>query len=295
MYNLRKIMKKIFFIICVFFFVIPQPTEALTSVQRNSLLQQIEILQSEIRLLRSLLRNMQLEQEITATSYLVINITDNSVVLGKNVNQIHSIASLTKLMNAIIAKEYIKMNESMVLTEEMLLPFGHSPALYLGLRITAQNLLKASIIQSTNDSAESLANFLVKNKFLDLMNQKTKELGMKNTIFYDVHGLSLENQSTANDLSKLITYIYKEHPDILEITRNNDFWLPDRNGRLLHFRNLNEFYFLENFIGGKTGFLPQAKETFAGIFRVNEKSFAIILLHSDNRQADIFNLLRQLK
>lgn len=295
MYNLRKIMKKIFFIICVFFFVIPQPTEALTSVQRNSLLQQIEILQSEIRLLRSLLRNMQLEQEITATSYLVINITDNSVVLGKNVNQIHSIASLTKLMNAIIAKEYIKMNESMVLTEEMLLPFGHSPALYLGLRITAQNLLKASIIQSTNDSAESLANFLVKNKFLDLMNQKTKELEMKNTIFYDVHGLSLENQSTANDLSKLITYIYKEHPDILEITRNNDFWLPDRNGRLLHFRNLNEFYFLENFIGGKTGFLPQAKETFAGIFRVNEKSFAIILLHSDNRQADIFNLLRQLK
>jgi len=288
-------MKKIFFIICVFFFIIPQPIEALTSVQRNSLLQQIEILQSEIRLLRSLLRNMQLEQEITATSYLVINITDNSVVLGKNVNQIHSIASLTKLMNAIIAKEYIKMNELIVLTEEMLLPFGHSPALYLGLRITAQNLLKASIIQSTNDSAESLANFLRKNKFLDLMNQKTKELGMKNTIFYDVHGLSLENQSTTNDLSKLITYVYKEHPDILEITRNNDFWLPDRNGRLLHFRNLNEFYFLENFIGGKTGFLPQAKETFAGIFRVNEKSFAIILLHSDNRQADIFNLLRQLK
>ena len=177
----------------------------------------------------------------------------------------------------------------------MLEPLGHSLTLFLGLNISAENLLKASLIQSTNDACEALAYFLGKEKFLDLMNQKAKELGMKNTVFSDVHGLSPTNRSTAADLAKLISYIYKEHPEILHLTRDNNFWLPDSTGRLLKFQNVNNFYPLRGFIGGKTGYLAQAKQTLASVFRLNEKPVAIILLYSDNRQADTFTILNRLK
>lgn len=283
------------FIVSIFFFIVPQPAEALTQTQRASLFQQIEILRYEIQLLQSLLFNLQRQQEISAASYLAVGLSDNSVILTKNVNQSYPIASITKLMSAVVASEHIEKSQTITLTEKMLEPLGHSPSLFLGLKVSVENLLKASLIQSTNDASESLACFLGKEKFLSLMNQKAKELGMKNTFFSDSHGLSLANRSTAADLAKLLAYIHQEHPEILQITRDNNFWLPDSAGRLLKFQNVNNFYLLGHFIGGKTGYLPQAKQTLASIFRVNQEPVAIILLYSDNRQADAFTILKQLR
>ena len=283
------------FIILTFFLIVPKPVEALTQAEKALLLQQIEILRYEVQLLQSLLLNLQLKQEISAGSYLAVNLSDNSTILEKNANQPYPIASITKLMSALVTSEHIKKNQTITLTEKMLEPLGHSPTLFLGLNISAENLLKASLIQSTNDACESLAYFLGKEKFLDQMNQKAKELGMKNTVFSDVHGLSPTNRSTAADLAKLISYIYKEHPEILHLTRDNNFWLPDSTGRLLKFQNVNNFYPLPEFIGGKTGYLPQAKQTLASVFLVNKKPISIILLYSDNRQADIFTILNRLR
>jgi len=283
------------FIILTFFLIVPKPVEALTQAEKALLLQQIEILRYEVQLLQSLLLNLQLKQEISAGSYLAVNLSDNSTILEKNANQPYPIASITKLMSALVTSEHIKKNQTITLTEKMLEPLGHSLTLFLGLNISAENLLKASLIQSTNDACEALAYFLGKEKFLDLMNQKAKELGMKNTVFSDVHGLSPTNRSTAADLAKLISYIYKEHPEILHLTRDNNFWLPDSTGRLLKFQNVNNFYPLPEFIGGKTGYLPQAKQTLASVFLVNKKPIAIILLYSDNRQADAFTILNRLR
>src|SRR4030042_3447135 len=271
-----------------------ETAQALNQTERVKLLQQIEILKQEILLLQTLLSNMQLEQEIIAPSYLAVNLSDNSVILEKNPGQSYPIASITKLMNAVVALENIDGKRTITLTKEMLESFGHSPALFLGLKISAENLLKASLIQSTNDASEALAYSLGKEKFLMLMNQKTKELAMANTVFYDVHGLNPANRSTAQDLAKLLLYIYKNHPEILNITRNNNFWLPDSVGRLLKFQNVNNFYYFSGFVGGKTGYLAEAKQTLASIFNVNEKPVAIIVLYSGNRQADTFTILRKL-
>jgi len=64
---------------------------------------------------------------------------------------------------------------------------------------------------------------------------------------------------------------------------------------LLKFQNVNNFYPLQEFVGGKTGYLPQVRQTLASVFQINEKPIAIILLYSNNRQADIFTILKQLK
>jgi len=257
--------------------------------------QQIEILQQEILVLQALVKNYNLRQNINAPSYIVENLSDGSIILQKDSEKPYSIASVTKLMNAVISLENIDMAQSITLTDQMLTPLGQSPVLYSGLKITAENLLKATLIQSVNDAAQSLSYFLGNEKFISLMNQKAKELGMQNTAYYDVHGLNPSNHSTAGDLAKLVSYINQKHLKIWETTRSNNFWLPNSAGMLLKFQNVNNFYYLSDFVGGKTGYTPEAKQTFASVFNVNGKQIAITLLYSENRMADIFNILRQLK
>ncbi len=304
----NKDMKKKFFLILSFliFLTFPlslsadwQKERVLSHTERSQLIQQlvqqIEILKWEIQLLQSLLLNSRLQQEITAQAYVAVDLSDNSIILQRNQNLSYPMASITKLMTAIIAFEKIDLDQKIILTEEMLKPLGHSLSLYLGLEVSAENLIRASLIQSSNDAAEALSYFLGKENFLTLMNQKAKELGMVNTFFHDSHGLSAANRSTSMDIVKLLSYIYENHPEILEITKNNDFWLPDSTGRMLKFMNMNNFYPIPSFIGGKTGYLIAARQTMASLFNVDGRPVAIVLLYSTNRQADIFNILRQIR
>ncbi len=290
--------RKIFTILiafCLFLYLNHETVFSSNQQKREILIRKIEILKREVTLLQSLVLNFNSRLEISSPSYLVLDISNNSIFLEKNSNQKYPIASITKLMTSIIAFENIDYQKSIVLTEPMLQTWGHSPSLFLGSKISAENLIKASLIQSTNDASEALTFFSGKKFFLNAMNQKAQDLGMKDTIFYDAHGLSLLNQSTAQDLSILLNYIYKNYPEILKITKENNFWLPDKTGRMLKFQNLNNFYPLSYFIGGKTGYLPEAKQTMAAIFNINNKPFIIIALYSNNRQADIFSIIRKIK
>lgn len=291
---------KIFFLLfCILLLafspITPKTVEASDRSERIKLIQQIQVLQQKIQHLQALILSLRLQQKITAASYLAINLSHNSIVLEKNANQPYPIASITKLMNAVVAFENIDTDQTIILTEKMLEPLGYSPSLFLGLNVSAKNLLQASLIQSTNDASESLTYFLGKGKFLDLMNQKAKELGMSDTVFFDAHGLNPANRSTATDIAKLLTYIHKNHTEILGITKNNNFWLPDPTGKLLKFQNVNNFYDLPEFIGGKTGYLPEAKQTSALLFNISKEPIAIILLYSSNRQSDTFKIIDQLK
>ncbi len=281
----------------LFFFLLfcPYKAEGASDPAKRALLQRIEILKQDILNLTNLVTNMQFRGEICSPSYAAINLSDGSVLLEKNFSEPRPIASITKLMTAVIALENIENNRRITLTGEMLRPYGYSPALYLGLSVSAEDLLRATLIQSTNDAAESLSYFIGRDVFVSLMNKKAKELEMNNTFFYDAHGLSALNQSTPEDLSKLLFYIYENHPEILEISKDNNFWLPDKSGQLLKFRNLNAFYPLPWFLGGKTGYIPQARQTLAGIFDVNKDPVAIVVLYSTNRQADTFSILRKIR
>jgi len=280
----------------LFFFLFEaKATEFNYQKEGISIDEKIKILQEEIQRLWSIVLKLQsqkqLEKEIDAHSYLAVNLSNDSILLEKNTKYFYPIASITKLMNAVVVLENVNLEEKITITSEMLDPDGCSPSIFKGLNISAENLLKASLIQSTNDAAESLTYFLGKEKFINLMNQKAQELDMKNTFFCDAHGLSPSNHSTVFDIAKLINYIYKNHSQILEITKNNNFYLPDPSGRMLKFKNLNSFNENGIFVGGKTGYLPEAKQTFASIFTVKENPIAIILLRSINRQSDALKII----
>jgi len=298
-------------LLLVFLFSGVKMVEASVQTERDRLIQQIQILQKEIQRVKALISKFKLEKEITAKSYLAVNLSEfqrnqgsverseagsyNSVVFKKNIDRLYPIASITKLMSAVVAFENIDTNQTITLTEKMLEPLGYSPSLFLGLNVSAKNLLRAGLIQSTNDAVESLTYFLEKGEFLALMNQKAKELDMTNTFFYDSHGLNPSNRSTAPDIARLLTYIYENHPEILNITKDNNFWLPNQAGRLLKFKNVNNFYQIPEFIGGKSGYLPKAKQTMASLFNLNEEPIAIVLLYSKNRRTDILKILNWFK
>lgn len=272
-----------------------ETTYAVEQASAISVEEQIRILLEKIAHLKSLIANLTVQKEILAESYVVMDMTNNSVILEKNVNQPFPIASVTKLMNAVVSKENLQKDQSITLTQEMLKPYGYSPSLFLGLNVSMQNLLKASLIQSTNDAAESLSYFIGNGNFLNLMNQRARELGMNSTRYFDVHGMDPKNHSTAADLTKLVNYINQNHPDLWSITKDNDFWLPGSTGRMLKFKNMNVFYDSPEFIGGKTGYLKEAKESLASIFELNGKKFAVVVLKSPDRKADVLKIINWLK
>ncbi len=255
----------------------------------------LESLREEINSVRASLFDIYLQRDLCAESYIVFNISQKKTASSKNVSEKQIIASITKLMSAVIAKENIDMQEKITITPPMLAPYGHSPALFSGSKVKARDLVKASLIQSTNDAAEALTYFLEKGKFVALMNKKATEIGMKNTFFYDAHGLSIKNKSTAHDIVKLLFYIYKKHPHMLEITKKEDFYMHDYRGAVFKFKNLNNFHEHSHFLGGKTGYLPEAKQTFASLFAFQENVFAVVVLCSEKRKEDIDIILQNIE
>ncbi len=257
--------------------------------------QKIQALKQEIYNLKTLLAASKSKTAIGAQSYIAVDLSTGKTLLQKNPEVVHSLASTAKLMTAVVARENLDQEKIITLTPKMLAPEGASPVLYAGLGVSARNLLKASLTQSVNDAAEALAQSAGKQNFLALMNAKAKELGMKSTVFVGVTGLDQASRSNAADMAKLVAYIDKNRPEIWEMTRDNNFWLPNAQGELLKFMNMNSFYYLPQFIGGKTGYLPEARDSFAAVFEINKKHMAIVLLHSPNYRSDTFKILNQLK
>ncbi len=294
-------MKKIFLVTIAFFFFLSPAVEVesntLTPEEREELIEKYEAAKKRLNYLRWYVQKFDLKEELNAGAYTVIDLEKKNVLLKKNETSPYPIASITKLMSAVIAVENLDLDEKIALTDPML---GHnrlSPALTEGREVRAEDLMKASLIQSTNDACEALTYFMEEGEFVELMNEKAKELRMTKSRFYDAHGLARrndtklpENISSARDIAKLLEYIKKEHPRILEITTEENFQLPGEcpeYGGICTFMNRNTFHGIESFVGGKTGYLGSiSRLTFGGIFKVEEDPFLIVLLYSNNRRED---------
>ncbi len=135
--------------------------------------ERIEIIEKEISRLLSLIKKIEsqneLKEKINAESFLITNLSDKSTLIEKNSEYFYPIASITKLMSAVIVLENINLEEEITLTGNMLCPpgnplplvciYGQSPSIFPGLTINAENLLKASLIQSTNAANQALTHF----------------------------------------------------------------------------------------------------------------------------------------
>ena len=222
--------------------------------------------------------------EISAKAYLAADLKSNFIFLEKNKEEVLPIASITKLITALVATEYINLWKEISIIKSDLVSTSR-PRLKVGEIWTGFDLLYPLLLESSNEAAKAISRFLGEEKFIEAMNKKAKSLGMKSAHFEDPAGISPENKASLEDLYFLAKYLYFNRRFILDITRGKVY--PELITKSLKdLKNLNCFSKNEDFVGGKIGKTPEAGGTSISIleleFRGEKRPIVILVLGSSN-------------
>ncbi|MDP2741488.1 MAG: serine hydrolase [bacterium] len=198
------------------------------------------------------------EAAISVESDLV---NPNKILFKKNEQKRLTIASLAKLMTAIVSLENYELSKKIEISKTTNMKEDEQGPLITIDSMSVKDLLYIMLIESNNHAAYSLSEALETKNFVDLMNNKAKSLGLEDTYFVDSTGLSPENYSTAEDLVKLAEYILKEYPLIAQISKIEEFDLYKEDGSFYKkLMNTNKLLLeIPESVGGKTGFTEEAK------------------------------------
>lgn len=235
--------------------------------------------------------------KLSAQSYVVADAETGEVILESEADKVYPIASVTKFLTAIVSRENIDANHLAVVSKNSFNTYGSEGGLASGEKIKVSDLYYPLLIESSNDAAEVLADDFGREEFLRLLNAKAGLLQMTSTSFSDPSGLSPLNVSSAHDLTKLALYIYKDYQDLLDITRVKQYSILGHT-----WVNKNLFLAYPNFIGGKNGFINEAKKTTVSYFKVFfrgiekdskaiDRPIVVVLLRSNERDRDTALLL----
>ncbi|MEA2715637.1 MAG: hypothetical protein QOG91_665 [Candidatus Parcubacteria bacterium] len=235
---------------------------------------------------------------VSAKSYLVANIDTGEVFAEENASEIRPIASLTKLVTAVVANEAITYDRPIPIADHAVSTPGEK-LFRKGEVLTATELLYPLLMQSDNGAAIALADSFGSYRFIELMNDKVEAIGMTASHFADSSGISENNTSNAEDLFRLARYMNRNQKYILDITRIPEINMPPSPLRhpAYTLKNFNEFSDKPQFLGGKSGKTTAAAETMLALFsyhdgddRASTTALAVIVLGSDNRKQDVSTL-----
>jgi D-alanyl-D-alanine carboxypeptidase (penicillin-binding protein 5/6) len=207
---------------------------------------------------------------------------NDKIIFEKNSNEKLPVASLTKLMTALVVTENVDLSQQIKISEEAVGNIESVKTFMPGQVFIAKDLLSAMLISSNNTAAFALAEAIGNEKFIALMNKKAVDLGLKNTSFVDPAGLSPENISTARDLTRLAEYILKEYPEIAKITKSKDYFVPGYGS----VSNTNQLlYEMPNIVFSKTGFTNEAEGCLLlAVGSAKENNYLVsVILGSNNR------------
>ena len=246
----------------------------------------------EIKSKKSDLYPREAVRYVSAKAYMVINISDDKVILQKNQETSLPIASITKLVTAVVSRKLLDQDEYIVMDSDILRTYGNEGKFRLGEKIKISELLYPLLMVSSNDAGEAIASSysLGRKKFIKEMNNWANEIGAYRTYFSDPSGLSARNLSTVNDISIIIKWILENDPEILNITG-----LKTKDLRTHTWTNPTHFLNLSAYIGGKNGYTPEADRTGVSLFKLgkDKKIFMFIILGSSMRDNDTLDLLEE--
>ncbi|WP_456278468.1 serine hydrolase [Bacillus sp. AK128] len=204
---------------------------------------------------------------VSAHSAIVIEQESGRVIFGKQEHEVRRIASITKIMTAILAIESEKLEEKVTVSKNAEGTEGSSLYLVAGEKIKLEDLVYGLMLRSGNDSAVAIAEHVGGSLegFVYMMNQKAEEIGMKNTVFSNPHGLDdhEEHYSTAYDMAILTRYAM-QNEKYQEIAGTKVYRSPhpeEKWDRIWKNKNklLTGLYSYST--GGKTGYTKRAKRT----------------------------------
>lgn len=217
---------------------------------------------------------------VESKNIILYNMNDNNIIYEENSDEKVSIASLTKIMTAIVSIENCNLNDKVTITNKDFIGLdGYAKAGFkVGDKVTYEDLLYALMLPSGADAAQALSNNI--DNFIDKMNNKAKELAMTNTSFSNPIGMDNDNNySTAADLSKLLVYSLKNNTfktifSSDDYTTSNGIKLTKTTKRAAKNYNVD----LSNVTGSKTGYTGGAGYCLASTASIDGIDYLMITL-----------------
>ncbi|HEX9503993.1 MAG TPA: serine hydrolase [Patescibacteria group bacterium] len=230
---------------------------------------------------------------LSAKSAVAYDLNSGTMLYSKNLDEKLPIASLTKLMTAIVTIKHVDLNAEVTVRKADLTNVGNTVGLVEGERIRVADLLKAMLIPSGNDAALVLANFVggSSEKFADLMNEEAKKLNLVDTNFSNPVGwdswADKENFSNSLDLIK-VAQEFLSCPEFRRIVATKQAVIYSVDGKYMHnLRTTNQLLLEDpNVIGVKTGFTSKALGNLMIQYNREGTSVLTIILSSQDREGD---------
>ena len=227
--------------------------------------------------------------QLRSHSALVINQATGELVYTKNPEIETPIASITKLMTAVVTLDAgLPLDEQITINAEDLDRLkGTGSRLPLGATLTRRELLHLALIASENRAAAALSRAYPggREAFIEAMNRKARGLGMQNTHYVDGTGLSSHNRSTAMDLAKLVDVASRQYPTIREISTTGSYDVEvegRKRARQIAYMNTNALTRNKDWDIGisKTGYISEAGHCLVMQTRIGGQKMVIVLLDS---------------
>jgi D-alanyl-D-alanine carboxypeptidase (penicillin-binding protein 5/6) len=197
---------------------------------------------------------------VAAAAAVLVDQAHGQVLLRRNANARRPIASLTKIMTALLVLERAELSDRVKVSARAAAQSGSVLGLEPGERISVENLLYALMLQSSNDAAVALAEHVggSTGRFVKMMNRRAGDLGLSRTRLASPNGLDDDGRSTAADLARL-TMTAIEHPSFAEIVETKRRDIPAPSGPPRHIQSRNALLWLyPEATGVKTGFTSAA-------------------------------------
>ncbi|MFQ5936626.1 MAG: serine hydrolase [Acidiferrobacterales bacterium] len=217
---------------------------------------------------------------------LIFDEHEGVLLYARSIDERRSIASLTKLMTALVILDaQLPLDEVVEITKaDRDRLKGSASRLPYGTVLTRYDLLRIALAASDNRAAAALARTYPggRKAAIQAMNEKAQALGMRQTRFTDPAGLHHGNVSTARDLAKLV-YAIRERPLIGTLSTPGEFWVrDDYSGLQIGFRNTNVLVYKEywDIALSKTGYTADAGNCLLMRTTIAKRPLVIILLNS---------------
>lgn len=232
--------------------------------------------------------------KVSAEAYLVADLKSGDILTSKAEDEKRSIASVTKLMTALIVLDQIPLDTVINISASNLASTS-VPRLASVPKASAYALLFPLLLESSNEAAGVFSNDVGTERFVALMNEKALSLGMKDTVFTDAIGFDDGNISTPHDLFVLSQYLTSHRSVILNISANKKVTGAKPQKEFSDLHNFNLIKGVDDFVGGKIGETNTAGQTALQLFEIEvngeARTIAIAMLHSEHRSDDMKSLL----
>ena len=236
--------------------------------------------------------------QITSKAGLFIEIKTGQILYEKNIHNKLPIASLVKVMTVLIALEHKNMEDKYTVSQRAADMEPDKMLLIVGEKLFLRELLDGIFLISANDAAEVIAEGTTGDRaqFLKLMNDKAKQLGMKDTFFVNPTGLDEDTNnsySTVYDLAILTRYLIRHYPEVVNISKTEHIYLPITEDHQDYdmYSGINLLTTYPGVMGFKTGYTPEAGLNFINLVRKEGKEVVGVLLGSGSRRDEARELL----